>query len=252
MTHLITKEGFRMNQVDSLEWNISAPDGRVSAVQGLEAWKIWFLLSHQQTYIPDQEKREYEFETFQEYARYLDSFPRSSEAVRIRKANCHGTRQYLERDDEDRIDIKADPILPLKDGWGEYWIEQSYEKALDRFQTPFTFGFAHHIQEDGTPAVYHSGRILSKEGLCFDKSGSGVGEIFALKTIEQLQTIYGDRLIFVQQFPRRETPWKPQKKMQIPPDNIRRVIEYKLLRRQEQDYVSKLREKIIEEKRTQP
>ncbi len=245
MSQLITKEGFRMNQVDSLEWNVSAPDGRVSTIQGLEAWKVWSLLSHQQTHVPEQGKSEYEFETFQEYARYLSSFPRSSEAVRIRRANCHGTRQYLERDDEDRIDMKGDPILPLKDGWSEYWIEQSYEKALDRFHTPFTFGFAHHLQEDGTPAVYHSGRILSKEGLCFDKSGAGVDEIFALKTIEELQTVYGDRLIFVQRFPRRETPWKPQKKMQTPPDEIQRVIEYKLLRRQERDYISKLREKII-------
>ena len=245
MSQLITKEGFRMNQVDSLEWNVSAPDGRVSTIQGLEAWKVWSLLSHQQTHVPEQGKSEYEFETFQEYARYLSSFPRSSEAVRIRRANCHGTRQYLERDDEDRIDMKGDPILPLKDGWSEYWIEQSYEKALDRFHTPFTFGFAHHLQEDGTPAVYHSGRSLSKEGLCFDKSGAGVDEIFALKTIEELQTVYGDRLIFVQRFPRRETPWKPQKKMQTPPDEIQRVIEYKLLRRQERDYISKLREKII-------
>lgn len=251
MTHLMTKEGFRMDRIDSLEWRIGAPDGRVSAIQGLEAWKVWSLLSHQQTHVPHQGKSMYEFQTFQEYARYLNSLPSSSEAIRIFRANCHGTRQYLEHDDEDRIDMKGDPILPVKDGWGEYWIERSYESARNRFEIPFTFGFAHHLQEDGTPAVYHSGRVLSNEGLCFDKSGAGVDQIFALKTIEELQTIYGDRLIFVQRFPRRETPWRPQGKMKIRPDEIQGTIEYNLLRRQERDYVSKLREKIIEARRAE-
>jgi hypothetical protein len=247
MDKLVTKNGYWMERTDALEWEIGKEKKSISVVQGLEAWKVWSLLCHQQNVKIRWEKGREAFATFQEHFLYQQTVPSCSEAIRIDGANCHGTRQYLEHDDEDRIGFKGDPIFSADDASVGHRIARSYDEALQTFHAPFSFGWAHHDDcKSGLPALYHSGRVLSKEGVCFEKTNAGLDGAFFLKGIEDLQSVYGS-LVYGQTFPRREVPWQPEGQLKLSPFKIYQnqlSVAQGLRGRNEREYLKKIRAKI--------
>lgn len=239
-----------MERTDGLAWRIGKEEKGISVVQGLEAWKVWSLLCHQQTgMVGWSEKGREDFSTFQEYSLYKSGVPRSTEASRIYKANCHGTRQYLEHDDEDRIGFKGDPIFSADDASDEHRVARSYDEALQTFHAPFSFGWAHHDDcKSGLPVLYHSGRVLSKEGVCFEKTNAGLDGAFILSSIEDLKSEYGN-LVYGQTFPRREIPWQPEGKLTLSPIQIfqnQQTVVQGLIGLHERTYLEKFEAKIVD------
>jgi hypothetical protein len=244
MNRILTKTGYGLEQISPLDWKVLRGSEEIGQIQGLEAWKVWHLLEHEAS--PSNKPVELPLRaTFREARAHLERSMRSTEAKRIHAANCHGTRQYLE-DPNGEIGMAVDPYCRFDDGWNtddHDKVATSFDEAFQRFKTPFSFGFLYGCTDDALQ-ISHSGRILSKEGVTFEKWESG--ESFLLRTIQEIQQLYEDRLIYTQRFPlAREQERCPQ----LPLSHYSAIhahvdLELPILARNESAYFNRIRSAI--------
>ena len=248
MNRITTRTGIAMEQVAPCEWDFWEGNRVIGTVSGLEAYKTWKLLQYQSMHSSDQfryECPESVYESHTQQARVSVYTPPSSLRARISKANCHGTRLHLERDDWP-IGSGMLRDLPFNQGWDPddpaSLVTRDLDEARSRFRLPFSFGLLSNHPQGDVLGVMHSSRVLS-DIVGFEK----VGSRFQLFNVPTEIEAYRGRIVFAQAFggdrPEKLGPTEQSQRDWDGCKSSLNDVEQPFIMRRENDYVKLLEER---------